>query len=129
MFSALLLTLIRFSGSMAESHNLFTDVLNRREKAEAMRVALYALQRHRFLFSLPNSITKDAEKEKYDIILSDYTRAQKLFGKSEIAVSCRTGFPESQCQYPSPPFRCSRRCYWRWTNECCRCAMSSARRS
>lgn len=69
---------------MTESHNLFNDVLNRREKADAMRVALYALQRHRFLFSLPNSITRDAQKEKYDIILNDYTRAQKLFGKSEI---------------------------------------------
>lgn len=71
---------------MAESHNLFNDVLNRREKADAMRVALHALQRHRFLFNLPNSITKDAQKEKYDIILNDYARAQKLFGNSEIAV-------------------------------------------
>lgn len=71
---------------MTESHNLFNDVLMRREKADAMRVALIALQRHRFLFSLPNSISRDAQKEKYDIIISDYTRAQKLFGKSEIAM-------------------------------------------
>lgn len=74
------------SGSITESHNLFNDVLQRREKADAMRVALLALQRHKFLFSLPNSITRDAQKEKYDIIINDYTRAQKLFGKSEIAV-------------------------------------------
>lgn len=70
--------------SIGESHKLFNDVLLRREKADGMRVALYALQRHRFLFSLPNSIIKNAQKEKYDIILSDYTRAQKLFGSSEV---------------------------------------------
>lgn len=51
-----------------------------------MRVALYALQRHKFLFALPNSITRHAQAEKYDHILNDYTRAQKLFGKLEIAM-------------------------------------------
>lgn len=36
-----------FTESISESHNLFNDVLSRREKADSTRAALAALSRHR----------------------------------------------------------------------------------
>uniref|UniRef100_A0A1B0CDN3 Exocyst complex component 2 n=1 Tax=Lutzomyia longipalpis TaxID=7200 RepID=A0A1B0CDN3_LUTLO len=72
--------------SITESHNLFNEVLTRREKADATRLALAALFRHKFLFCLPNSVVRSAEKEEYDIVINDYARAKKLFGKSDIPI-------------------------------------------
>lgn len=72
--------------SIQESHNLFREVLNRRETADATRVALQALLRHKFLFCLPNAVMRHAKKEEYDIVINDYARAKKLFGKSDIPV-------------------------------------------
>ncbi|GAB0097923.1 Exocyst complex component 2 [Sergentomyia squamirostris] len=72
--------------SIKESQNLFNEVLTRREKADATRLALAALFRHKFLFCLPNSVVRSAEKEDYDIVINDYARAKKLFGKSDIPI-------------------------------------------
>lgn len=66
---------------------LFTDVLSRRDKADSTRAALLAVSRHRFLFCLPNSVERSANKEEYDIVVNDYARAKNLFGKTEVPVS------------------------------------------
>lgn len=73
--------------SISISNNLFTDVLSRREKADATRAALLALSRYKFLFCLPNSVGKSAKREEYDIVVNDYGRAKNLFGKTEVPVS------------------------------------------
>lgn len=73
--------------SIIESNMLFTDVLSRRDKADSMRAALLAVSRHRFLFCLPNSVERSANREEYDIVVNDYARAKNLFGKTEVPVS------------------------------------------
>lgn len=75
------------SDSIIESNSLFTDVLHRRDKADATRAALLAISRHRFLFCLPNSVETNAKREEYDIVVNDYARAKNLFGKTEVSVS------------------------------------------
>lgn len=72
--------------SIGTSHELFTDVLARREKADSARQALAALSRHKFLFCLPNAIERCSSKGDFDIICNDYARARNLFGKTEVAI-------------------------------------------
>lgn len=72
--------------SIEISYDLFTDVLLRREQADSARVALGALNRHKFLFCLPNSIDKCAKRGEFDIICNDYSRVRNLFGKTEVAI-------------------------------------------
>lgn len=99
--------------STVESNSLFTDVLYRREKADTMRAALFALSRHRyafefmgiisqkfrifvktcfffifsrFLFCLPKSVEQSAKRKDYDIVINDYARAKNLFGKTDVPV-------------------------------------------
>lgn len=78
--------------SIKSSHNLFNEVLQRREKADTTRAALLALSRHKFLFCLPNSIIKNSEKQDYDIVVNDYARAKNLFGNTEVNVSIFSTF-------------------------------------
>ncbi|CRL05667.1 CLUMA_CG018700, isoform A [Clunio marinus] len=70
--------------SIESSHELFDDVLSRREKADKARAALSVLNRYKFLFCLPTNIEKNASKNEFDIIVNDYARAKNLYGKSEI---------------------------------------------
>ncbi|XP_014248601.1 exocyst complex component 2 [Cimex lectularius] len=63
---------------------LFDGVLKGREKAERTRSALGVLQRFRFLFTLPAAIDRSMERGDYDAIISDYSRANNLFGKTEV---------------------------------------------
>lgn len=72
--------------SIIESNGLFTDVLHRRDKADATRAALLAISRHRFLFCLPNSVECSARREAYDIVVNDYSRAKNLYGKTEVQI-------------------------------------------
>lgn len=72
--------------SIETSNELFTDVLIRRENADSARIALGALNRHKFLFCLPNSIEKCAAKNEFDIICNDYSRVRNLFGKTEVPI-------------------------------------------
>lgn len=62
---------------------LFDGVLKGREKADRTRNALGVLHRFKFLFTLPTAIQR---KSDYDAIISDYSRAQNLFGKTEVKV-------------------------------------------
>lgn len=64
-----------------EGKMLFDGVLKGREKADRTRNALGVLHRFKFLFTLPTAIQR---KSDYDAIISDYTRAQNLFGKTEV---------------------------------------------
>jgi hypothetical protein len=75
-----------FSASRREADRLFKEVLNRRDKADATRNALSAMQRNKFLFSLPTNIERNSIKGDYDLIVNDYARAKSLFGDSEIEV-------------------------------------------
>lgn len=76
-----------FLESIDASHNLFNDVLTRREKADSTRNALAVLNRYKFLFCLPNTIERLASKNEFDIISSDYARAKNLFGNTDVPVS------------------------------------------
>jgi exocyst complex component 2 len=62
-------------------------VLNRRDKADATRNALSAMQRNRTLFSLPTGIERNSMKGDYDLIVNDYSRAKSQFGDSDIEVT------------------------------------------
>lgn len=72
--------------SIEISNELFTDVLLRREQADSARIALGALNRHKFLFCLPNAIEKCAQKGEFDIVCNDYSRVRNLFGKTDVAI-------------------------------------------
>ncbi|XP_055588064.1 exocyst complex component 2 [Uranotaenia lowii] len=72
--------------SIDASHELFKDVLSRKEKADATRAALSALSRHKFLFCLPNSVEKSAAKNEFDIVVNDYARVKNLFGKTDVPI-------------------------------------------
>uniref|UniRef100_A0A1Q3F439 Exocyst complex component 2 n=1 Tax=Culex tarsalis TaxID=7177 RepID=A0A1Q3F439_CULTA len=72
--------------SIDASHELFKDVLARKEKADATRAALSALSRHKFLFCLPNSVEKSAARNEFDIVVNDYARVKNLFGKTEVPI-------------------------------------------
>lgn len=72
--------------SISESENIFNEVLQRKEKADSARAVLLALSRHKFLFSLPNSVDRRAAAGDYDILVSDYSRAKNLFGKTEVPI-------------------------------------------
>lgn len=58
-----------------------------KEKADRTRNALGVLQRFRFLFTLPAAIDRSMQRSDYDAIISDYSRANNLFGKTEVNVS------------------------------------------
>lgn len=70
--------------SMTEATKLFQDVLARREKADKTRNALTILQRYKFLFSLPLSISNNIAKNDIDAVINDYARAMNLFGKTDV---------------------------------------------
>lgn len=63
---------------------LFSEVLGRKERADATRSALSVVQRFKFLFFLPQSIKKNLEKGDYSVVLNDYTRAKSLFAESDV---------------------------------------------
>ncbi|XP_058058990.1 exocyst complex component 2 [Anopheles bellator] len=73
-------------GSIDASHELFKDVLVRKEKADATRAALSAMSRHKFLFCLPNTVEKAATKNEFDIVVNDYARVKNLFGKTDVPI-------------------------------------------
>lgn len=72
--------------AIVDSNGLFTDVLHRRDKADATRAALLAISRHRFLFCLPNAVEASAKRLAYDIVVNDYARAKNLYGKTEVQI-------------------------------------------
>uniref|UniRef100_T1GPX0 Exocyst complex component 2 n=1 Tax=Megaselia scalaris TaxID=36166 RepID=T1GPX0_MEGSC len=72
--------------SITESHNIFNDVLERKEKADSTRAAFFALSRHKFLFCLSNSVDRSAAAGDYDVVVNDYSRAKNLFGKTDIPI-------------------------------------------
>ncbi|KAF6199539.1 hypothetical protein GE061_007565 [Apolygus lucorum] len=70
--------------SKQEGKVLFDGVLKGKEKADRTRNALGVLQRFRFLFTLPAAIDRSMQRADYDAIISDYSRANNLFGKTEV---------------------------------------------
>ncbi|XP_073996795.1 exocyst complex component secretory 5 [Rhodnius prolixus] len=72
--------------SRNEGKLLFDGVLKGREKADRTRNALGVLQRFKFLFTLPSAIDRAMEKGDYDAIISDYSRANNLFGKTDVTL-------------------------------------------
>uniref|UniRef100_A0A182M5G2 Exocyst complex component 2 n=1 Tax=Anopheles culicifacies TaxID=139723 RepID=A0A182M5G2_9DIPT len=77
---------VSIRGSIDASHELFKDVLVRKEKADATRAALSAMSRHKFLFCLPNTMEKAALKNEFDIVVNDYARVKNLFGKTDVPI-------------------------------------------
>uniref|UniRef100_A0A1Y9H2W3 Exocyst complex component 2 n=1 Tax=Anopheles dirus TaxID=7168 RepID=A0A1Y9H2W3_9DIPT len=77
---------VTIRSSIDASHELFKDVLVRKEKADATRAALSAMSRHKFLFCLPNTVEKAALKNEFDIVVNDYARVKNLFGKTEVPI-------------------------------------------
>lgn len=72
--------------SIKEAQKLFQDVLARREMADSTRNALSIIKRYNFLFFLPTNMEHNIKHGDYDLVISDYTRAKNLFGKSETRV-------------------------------------------
>uniref|UniRef100_A0AAG5CUS3 Exocyst complex component 2 n=1 Tax=Anopheles atroparvus TaxID=41427 RepID=A0AAG5CUS3_ANOAO len=77
---------VAIRSSIDASHELFKDVLVRKEKADATRAALSAISRYKFLFCLPNTVEKAALKNEFDIVVNDYARVKNLFGKTEVPI-------------------------------------------
>ncbi|KAK0425378.1 hypothetical protein QR680_009169 [Steinernema hermaphroditum] len=70
--------------SSATADQLFLDVLNRKDRADATRNALSILTRFRFIFFLPSAIDENLAKGEYSAILNDYTRAKSLFKDTDV---------------------------------------------
>ncbi|CAD5209511.1 unnamed protein product [Bursaphelenchus xylophilus] len=76
----------RIGAARETSDKLFSDVLSRKDKADATRNALSVLTRFRFIFFLVESIEENMNAGDYAAILSDYSRAKSLFKGTEITL-------------------------------------------
>eukprot|EP00116_Pleurobrachia_bachei_P016102 sb/3476364/ len=63
---------------------LFSSILDKKDKADRIRNALNVIERFRFLFGLPDSIDKNIANKAYDIVLNDYKKAKSLFADTQI---------------------------------------------
>ena len=66
-----------------EADQMFSQVLERKDTADATRNALYIMNRFKFVFYLPSNFEYNLRKGDYDRIIDEYERALKLYGDSE----------------------------------------------
>lgn len=76
----------RIEETKEEAHQLFENVLARRERADTTRNGLAVLQRFKFLFCLPAVIEQNVLKGDFDVIINDYARVKHLFGNTKVAI-------------------------------------------
>ena len=69
-----------------EAHEIFDQILTRKDAADSTRNALNVLQRYRFLFNLPSSIEGNIQKQDYEQVITDYLRAKSLFSDTQVKV-------------------------------------------
>ena len=69
-----------------EAHEIFDQILARKDAVDSTRNALNVLQRYRFLFNLPSSIEGNIQKQDYEQVITDYLRAKSLFSDTQVKV-------------------------------------------
>lgn len=69
-----------------EAHEIFDQILSRKDTADSTRNALNVLQRYRFLFNLPSNIERNILKQEYEQVILDYLRAKSLFSDTQVKV-------------------------------------------
>jgi len=67
-----------------EAHEIFDQILTKKDAADSTRNALNILQRNRFLFNLPSSIETNIQKQDYEQVITDYLRAKKLYSHTRV---------------------------------------------
>lgn len=68
------------------AENLFTTVLNCKDRADSIRNTLGVLQRFKFLFYLPMNIERNIKKGDYGVVINDYIKARSLFADTGVPV-------------------------------------------
>lgn len=69
-----------------EAHEIFDQILARKDAVDSTRNALNVLQRYRFLFNLPSSIEGNIQRQDYEQVITDYLRAKSLFSDTQVKV-------------------------------------------
>jgi len=69
-----------------EADQMFSQVLERKDTADATRNALYIMNRFKFVFYLPSNLEYNLRKGDFDRIIDEYERAVTLYGNSESEV-------------------------------------------
>ncbi|KAJ3190108.1 hypothetical protein HDU85_000399 [Gaertneriomyces sp. JEL0708] len=62
--------------------SLYTPLLERRAKAEKIRMTLGILNQWRFFFNLPSVVRQHIQAEKYDALVRDYQKGKYMLRKS-----------------------------------------------
>ena len=68
------------------AEEVFRPMIERRRKAEKLRIALSAYERHKFLFSLPNVLQEAIKKQEFDVAVRDYRRGKQMMQEAKSAV-------------------------------------------
>ncbi|TPX45307.1 hypothetical protein SeLEV6574_g03941 [Synchytrium endobioticum] len=83
----------RLNRTHSDASSLYTPMLERRTKAENIRVALGILEQWKFFFNLPSTLADFAQKSKYDAVAQNYKKGKYLmessFGSSMAASPAR----------------------------------------
>ncbi|KAJ3074946.1 hypothetical protein HDU98_009721 [Podochytrium sp. JEL0797] len=66
----------------ASAKNLYGPMIERKEKADKIRLALSLLDQWKFFFNLPSSLLDSIKKEKYDAAVRDYNKGKYLMTSS-----------------------------------------------
>ncbi|RKP26972.1 exocyst complex component Sec5-domain-containing protein, partial [Syncephalis pseudoplumigaleata] len=68
----------RARASLDFTETLFGPILERRERTEMLRTAQTIVDKHKFFFSLPSSLTECAKQRKYDLAVRNYKKGKHL---------------------------------------------------
>ncbi|RKP07761.1 exocyst complex component Sec5-domain-containing protein [Thamnocephalis sphaerospora] len=60
------------------TETLFGPILERRGRTEKLRAAQAIVDKHKFFFGLPSSLTEHAKQKKYDLAVRDYKKGKHL---------------------------------------------------
>ncbi|KAI9595165.1 exocyst complex component Sec5-domain-containing protein [Syncephalis fuscata] len=64
--------------SLDYTETLFGPILERRGRTEMLRTAQTIVDKHKFFFSLPSSLTECAKQRKYDLAVRNYKKGRHL---------------------------------------------------
>ncbi|KAJ3090326.1 hypothetical protein HK102_004105 [Quaeritorhiza haematococci] len=70
------------SGLNADAQKLYGPMLQRRSKAEKIRIALSVLEQWKFFFALPNTLRDNVDKRNFDAAVRDYKKGKYLMQSS-----------------------------------------------
>ncbi|ORY39412.1 hypothetical protein BCR33DRAFT_788418 [Rhizoclosmatium globosum] len=69
-------------GLAAAAKNVYSPMIERKEKADKIRTALSLLDQWKFFFNLPSSLLESIKKENYDAAVRDYNKGKYLMTSS-----------------------------------------------